>query len=52
MEHVKEAVTEQQWHCSTCNQIITDENEFIDNKGVCDECYSIPIKKRIGKVRN
>lgn len=46
-----EQVTEQQWICSKCNNVITDEDEYKDNNGVCDDCYSIPIKKRIGKLR-
>ncbi|MGM0900919.1 MAG: hypothetical protein ACQEXB_07430 [Bacillota bacterium] len=46
-----EQVANQQWICSECNKVITDEAEYTDNNGVCDECYSIPIKKRIGKVR-
>ncbi|MCM3584532.1 hypothetical protein M3182_02090 [Mesobacillus maritimus] len=46
-----EQVTEQLWICSKCGEKITDEAEFIDNQGVCDECYSLPIKKRIGKLR-
>ncbi|MGM0879092.1 MAG: hypothetical protein ACQEWV_31755 [Bacillota bacterium] len=49
MEHVKESITDQQWQCSKCKRGFKDENEYIDNKGVCDECYSIPLKKRIGK---
>ncbi|SEM19762.1 hypothetical protein SAMN05192533_101381 [Mesobacillus persicus] len=46
-----EQVTEQQWICSKCNNVITDEDEYQDNNGVCDDCYSLPIKKRIGKLR-
>ncbi|MBT2758007.1 hypothetical protein J7E71_19230 [Mesobacillus foraminis] len=34
--------------CSKCNCNILDEAEFMDNDGVCDECYSFPIKKRRG----
>lgn len=34
--------------CSECNCEIVDTAEFMDNNGVCDECYSIPIKKRRG----
>ncbi|WP_156416252.1 hypothetical protein [Cytobacillus dafuensis] len=37
----------EKWICSNCSIEITDENEFIDNNGVCDECYSIPIKKKL-----
>jgi hypothetical protein len=37
--------------CSKCEKEITDEIEFRDNGGICDECYSIPVKKRIGRLR-
>jgi DNA-directed RNA polymerase subunit RPC12/RpoP len=46
-----EQVTKQLWICSKCKKEITDEVEFVDNEGVCDDCFSIPIKKRIGKLR-
>lgn len=51
MKHAEEAVQIQQWKCSKCHAIILDENEYMDNDGVCDTCYSLPIKKRIGSVR-
>jgi len=44
-------VTEQMWICSRCKKEIVEEAEYLDNNGVCDECYSIPIKKRIGKLK-
>lgn len=44
--------TVEKWICSKCNKAIADEAEYIDNKGLCDDCYSIPIKKRIAKVKN
>lgn len=47
-----EQVTEQKMVCSSCNGIITDEREYLDNDGVCDDCYSIPLKKRLGLVIN
>lgn len=37
----------ERWICSSCSIEITDEMEFIDNKGVCDDCYSIPLKKKL-----
>lgn len=46
-----EQVINQIWICSNCNCEITDEAEYIDNDGVCDGCYSITLKKRIGKLR-
>lgn len=51
MEHVEESVQIQQWKCSKCNHIILDENEFLDNDGVCDTCYSMQLKRRIGLVK-
>ncbi|MEH7346989.1 hypothetical protein V7122_24455 [Bacillus sp. JJ1532] len=36
------------WICSNCNLEITDEREYLDNNGVCDDCYSIPLKKKLG----
>ena len=39
------------WICSKCNTVITDEHEYLDNDGVCDDCYSIPIKKRRGLLK-
>ncbi len=33
--------------CSNCRVEITDEREYLDNKGVCDDCYSIPIRKKL-----
>lgn len=46
-----EQVIDQTWICSNCHCEITDEAEYLDNSGVCDDCYSIPLKKRIGKLR-
>lgn len=46
-----EQVTVQQWICSKCQKEITEEAEYIDNHGVCDDCYSLPIKKRMGKLK-
>jgi hypothetical protein len=46
-----EQITDVKWVCSGCSKEITDETEYLDNDGLCDDCYSIPIKKRIGKVR-
>lgn len=43
-----EQVTGSKWNCSNCGKKINDENEYIDNKGVCDDCYSIPVRKRRG----
>ncbi|MBN6888982.1 Zn finger protein HypA/HybF involved in hydrogenase expression [Cytobacillus horneckiae] len=43
MEQVK-----QRWICSKCKQEIDDKNEYYDNKGVCDQCFSIKLKKRRG----
>lgn len=51
MATVEESIDVQQWTCSKCQQVIMDENEYIDNKGVCDDCFSIPIKKRIGLIK-
>lgn len=50
-DEVMEQVIDQKWICSKCNCEIIDEAEYIDNHGVCDDCYSIPLKKRIGKLR-
>ncbi|MBM4763391.1 hypothetical protein [Bacillus sp. B15-48] len=46
-----EQVVKKRLICSKCKQEITDVIEFEDNDGVCDDCYSIPIKKRIGKLK-
>ena len=32
-------------NCSNCGKEIMDEWEYHDNKGICDDCYSIPLKK-------
>jgi DNA-directed RNA polymerase subunit RPC12/RpoP len=37
--------------CSKCKAEIEDEQEYLDNDGVCDDCYAIPIKKRVGKLK-
>ncbi|MCM3324253.1 hypothetical protein MKX67_18405 [Cytobacillus sp. FSL W7-1323] len=47
MEQVKQGL----WICSKCEAVITDYNEYHDNDGVCDVCYSIPIKKRRGLLK-
>lgn len=41
---------EQLFICSKCGATITDETEYIDNSGICDDCYSIPFKKRIAII--
>lgn len=46
-----EQVIDQKWICSKCECEILDEIEYVDNRGVCDDCFSIPIKKRVGKLR-
>jgi formylmethanofuran dehydrogenase subunit E len=51
MGHVEESTVVQQWICSKCEQVITDENEYIDNKGVCDDCFRIPLKRRLGLLK-
>ncbi|HZG71760.1 MAG TPA: hypothetical protein VEY51_09515 [Chondromyces sp.] len=38
--------------CSQCQTEIADEQEYEDNGGVCDDCYSIPLRKRRGLVLN
>jgi hypothetical protein len=48
-DHMEQAATEK-WICSTCKSKIADYTEFVDNDGVCDDCYSIPLKKRRGLV--
>jgi DNA-directed RNA polymerase subunit RPC12/RpoP len=42
-------ILDQKWICSDCKALMTDEAEYVDNAGVCDDCYSKPIKMRIGK---
>lgn len=42
----------QEYFCSECNAVIFDETEYTDNVGVCDECYSLPIKNRLGILKN
>jgi ribosomal protein L40E len=44
-------VVNQEWICSKCYAVIFDEAEYNDNNGVCDECYSLPIKKRLGILK-
>jgi hypothetical protein len=51
MEVVRMEQVKKKWICSKCNKDIMDEVEFIDNGGICDDCYSIPVKKRIGRIR-
>jgi hypothetical protein len=48
-DHMEQAATGK-WICSACKSEIADYSEFVDNDGVCDECYSIPLKKRRGLV--
>ncbi len=46
-----EQETLEKWICSECNAPIEDEAEFTDNDGVCDDCFSLRIKKRVGLVK-
>ena len=39
------------WFCSECNMEIEDETEFTDNDGICDDCHSMRLKKRIGLIK-
>jgi hypothetical protein len=48
----REETVNDQWECSGCKQEITDEQEYYDNDGVCDDCYSIPVRKRRGLIMN
>ncbi len=45
---VMKQVKQQQWICSKCEKVIEDKNEYIDNDGVCDQCYSRKLKIRRG----
>lgn len=42
--------TVDKWNCSGCHRVIREEAEYVDNGGVCDDCYSKHIKRRLGKV--
>jgi DNA-directed RNA polymerase subunit RPC12/RpoP len=48
MERIEELVAKQSLKCSNCGKEIMDEWEYHDNNGVCDDCYSIPLKKSRG----
>ncbi|WP_180956564.1 hypothetical protein [Bacillus canaveralius] len=42
---------EQIWNCSECSGEISDEREFIDNGGICDDCYSTPFRQKIASKK-
>ena len=48
MERIEELIAKQSLKCSKCGKEIMDEREYHDNNGVCDDCYSIPLKKSRG----
>ncbi|WP_191090883.1 hypothetical protein [Niallia endozanthoxylica] len=50
MNHIEESIESQQLKCSKCEKEIMDEWEYYDNNGVCDDCYSIPLKKSRGLI--
>ena len=45
---LKNLIANQSLKCPKCGKEIMDEWEYHDNNGVCDDCYSIPLKKSIG----
>ena len=48
MNRIEESIENQPLKCSKCDKEIMDEREYQDNNGVCDDCYSIPLKKSRG----
>jgi len=50
MKRIEESIESQQLICSKCEKEIMDECEYYDNNGVCDDCYSIPLKKSRGLI--
>ena len=49
---IEELIENQSLKCSKCDKEIMDEWEYHDNNGVCDDCYSIPLKKSRGLIIN
>lgn len=52
MNRIEESNANQSLKCSKCGKEIMDECEYRDNNGVCDDCYSIPLKKSRGLIIN
>ncbi|WP_251552018.1 hypothetical protein [Neobacillus muris] len=50
MNRIEESIDNQPLKCSNCDKEIMDEWEYHDNNGVCDDCYSIPLKKSKGLI--
>ena len=50
MYRIEESIANQSLKCSKCGKEIMDEREYHDNNGVCDDCYSIPLKKSRGLI--
>lgn len=48
MNRIEESIGKHPLKCSKCDKEILDEWEYHDNNGVCDDCYSIPLKKSRG----
>jgi DNA-directed RNA polymerase subunit RPC12/RpoP len=52
MNRIEESIENQPLKCFKCDKEIMDEREYQDNNGVCDDCYSIPLKKSRGLIIN
>jgi DNA-directed RNA polymerase subunit RPC12/RpoP len=52
MDRIEELIANQSLKCSKCGKEIMDEWEYHDNNGVCDDCYSIPLRKSRGLIIN
>ena len=50
MDRIEELTANQSLKCSKCGNEINDEWEYHDNNGVCDDCYSISLKKSRGLI--
>jgi|tagenome__1003787_1003787.scaffolds.fasta_scaffold14945881_1 DNA-directed RNA polymerase subunit RPC12/RpoP len=52
MDRIEESIVNQSLKCSNCGKEIMDEWESHDNNEVCDDCYSLPLKKSRGLIIN
>lgn len=52
MNRIEESIANQSFKCSKCGREIMDEREYHDNNGVCDDCYSISLRKSRGLIIN
>ena len=50
MHLIEESIENQLLKCSKGDKEVMDEWEYHDNNGVCDDCYSISMKKNRGLI--